>query len=97
MAVAPRVDSAHSAGQVTSEILDRLPPQNLDAERAVLGSLILNPHCLQIPSVKPQRRHDPDQDTPSRRGRAKYRGCQAQRWMSITLVLRQRTCRPGPA
>jgi replicative DNA helicase len=26
-----------------SEILDRLPPQNLDAERAVIGSLILDP------------------------------------------------------
>ena len=44
MAVAGRIDSAHAAGKVTSEILDRLPPQNLDAERAVLGSLILDPH-----------------------------------------------------
>ncbi len=43
MAVAGRVDSAHPAAKVTSEILDRLPPQNLDAERAVLGSLILDP------------------------------------------------------
>ena len=44
MAVAGRTDAAHSAGKVTSEILDRLPPQNLDAERAVLGSLILDPN-----------------------------------------------------
>src|SRR5688500_12546479 len=28
---------------VNSEILDRLPPQNLDAEKSVLGSLLLVP------------------------------------------------------
>ena len=37
-----RVDTPHPAGRVTSEILDRLPPQNLDAEKAVLGSLLLD-------------------------------------------------------
>ena len=44
MAVAGRIDAGHSGGQVSSEILDRLPPQNLDAERSVLGSLILDPN-----------------------------------------------------
>ncbi len=42
MVVGGRVDAAHSKERVTSELLDRLPPQNLDAERAVLGSLLLN-------------------------------------------------------
>jgi len=32
-----------SSGNVSSEILDRLPPQNLEAERGVLGSLLLDP------------------------------------------------------
>ena len=31
---------------MTSEILDRLPPQNLDAERAVLGSILLHSRVL---------------------------------------------------
>ncbi len=44
MAVAGRIDASHAQDRVSSEILDRLPPQNLDAERAVLGSLILDPH-----------------------------------------------------
>ncbi len=29
-----------------SELLDRLPPQNLDAERGVIGSIIVDPRCL---------------------------------------------------
>ena len=37
-----RTDKAHAAPRVSSEILDRLPPQNLDAEKAVLGSLLLD-------------------------------------------------------
>ena len=37
-----RTDKQHTAPRVSSEILDRLPPQNLDAEKAVLGSLLLD-------------------------------------------------------
>jgi len=44
MATAGRIDGTHSTGRLTSEILDRLPPQNLDAEKAVLGSILLDPH-----------------------------------------------------
>lgn len=32
--------------QNTSELLDRTPPSDLDAERAVLGSILLKPACL---------------------------------------------------
>jgi replicative DNA helicase len=45
MATAGRIDTAHapqSTQKVNSEILDRLPPQNLEAEIGVLGSLLLN-------------------------------------------------------
>ena len=37
-----RIDKTHAAPRVSSEILDRLPPQNLDAEKAVLGSILLD-------------------------------------------------------
>ena len=43
MATLERVDPQHSTRQVTSEIFDRQPPCNLEAERAVLGSLLIKP------------------------------------------------------
>src|SRR3990167_6691662 len=45
MAIDARIDTPHRAGsgKVTSEILDRLPPQNLDVEKGVLASILLDP------------------------------------------------------
>ncbi len=42
MATAERPPTGRSPGRVSPEILDRLPPQNLDAEKSVLGSLLLD-------------------------------------------------------
>lgn len=41
MATTFRTDRGGSPPRITSEILDRQPPRNLDAERAVLGSMLL--------------------------------------------------------
>ena len=43
MATIGRTDAGHSTRPLSPEILDRLPPQNLDAEKGVLGSMLLNP------------------------------------------------------
>ena len=41
MATVKRFDSNQAPAKVTSEILDRQPPRSLEAERAVLGSMLL--------------------------------------------------------
>ncbi|OHB67871.1 MAG: replicative DNA helicase [Planctomycetes bacterium RBG_13_63_9] len=49
MATVDRTDSGRATSRVSSEILDRLPPQNLEAERGVLGSLLLVPEmCDEV-------------------------------------------------
>src|SRR3989304_2326374 len=42
MATSTRLYTSHAAARVSSEILDRLPPHNLEAEKAVIGSLLLD-------------------------------------------------------
>jgi len=44
MATEYRTDAGRAPSRVGSEILDRLPPHNLEAERGVLGSLLLDPN-----------------------------------------------------
>ena len=49
MATAERPPARRPAERVSSEILDRLPPQDLDAEKGVLGSLLLVPEmCDEV-------------------------------------------------
>ncbi len=43
MADSNGTERTRTAPRLSSEILDRLPPQNLEAEKGVLGSLLLAP------------------------------------------------------
>ena len=53
MATFQRIDDRNPApARASSEILDRVPPQNLDAERGALGSLLLDPElCDEVALV----------------------------------------------
>ena len=52
MATAHRTDTVHVSGRAGAETLDRLPPHNLDAEKGVLGSLLLDPNmCDEVAMV----------------------------------------------
>jgi replicative DNA helicase len=46
MATVSRTDAQHARPKVTGDILDRLPPSSIDAEKGVLGSILLLPEVV---------------------------------------------------
>jgi replicative DNA helicase len=60
MATVQRVDRPAEPVKINSEILDRQPPRNLEAEKAVLGSLLLLPEmCDEVALVlRPEHFYD---------------------------------------
>src|SRR5271169_6814118 len=62
MATVDRKPSSKSTRKatVTSEILDRQPPRSLEAEKAVLGSILLLPHVCDDVSliIRPEDFYD---------------------------------------
>ena len=56
MAAGGPMEGPVRAGRISSEILDRPPPQHLDAERGVLGSILLDPEVCDelIPILRPE-------------------------------------------
>ncbi len=60
MATANRIDRPAAPAKISSEILDRQPPRNLEAERGVLGSILLLPEvCDEVAlAVRPEDFYD---------------------------------------
>lgn len=56
MATNVRFDGPSAAERLTPEVLDRLPPQSLEAEKGVIGSIILDPLLCDeiVPIVQPE-------------------------------------------